>query len=203
MSSSSQEGKTPRDPGWDPGRDPGRDRAREPGTAGTQAAAPPRDARDAERQYVPRPAPQYDDTTGMRREEREGAVTAPGRAALGVTFAAAVMLMVSGAWNFFEGLAAILRGTFFIVLPNYVYTLSATGWGIFHLVLGVVVFLIGASLFMDKLWARAAGVAIAALSAVINFLYIPYQPFWSLVLIGLDIAVIWALLASRHHRQFA
>lgn len=197
MSSSSQD-KTPRDPGWDPGRD----RAREPGTSGTQAAAPPRDARDAERQYVPRPAPQYDDTT-MRREEREGAVTAPARAAMGVTFAAAVMLMVSGAWNFFEGLAAILRGTFFIVLPNYVYTLSATGWGIFHLVMGAVVFLIGASLFLDKLWARAAGVAIAAISAIVNFLYIPYQPFWSIVLIGLDIAVIWALLASRHHRQFA
>jgi hypothetical protein len=148
---------------------------------------------------VPRQAPQYDDTTTLRREEREGEVAAPARAALGVTFAAAVMLMVSGAWNILEGIAAIIRGTFFIVTPNYVYSLSSTGWGIFHLVLGVVVFAVGACLFLDKLWARAAGVAIAALSAVINFLYIPYQPIWSLVLIGLDVAVIWALLASRHH----
>jgi hypothetical protein len=199
MSSSSQD-KTPREPGWEPGRE----RGREPGTAGAQAAAPPREAHEAERQYVPRQAPQYEDTTALRREEREGAVAAPARAALGVTFAAAVLLMVSGAWNILEGIAAIIRGTFFIVMPTYVYTLSAAGWGVFHLVLGVVVFLVGACLFLDKLWARAAGVAIASISAVINFLYIPYQPIWSLVLIGLDVAVIWALLASRHHhRQYA
>ena len=164
-----------------------------------------RDTRDAGRQgYVPRPAPQYDDTTARQREGRYGGrheegLTTPARAAIGLTFMAAVLMMVSGAWNILEGIAAMIRGTFVIVAPNYVYSLSSFGWGLFHAILGAVVFVVGAALFTDKMWARGAGVAVAALSAVINFLFIPYAPLWSIVLIAIDIVVIWALLAPRHH----
>jgi hypothetical protein len=197
---SSSQDQTPRDP-----------------RSGGQAAAPLRDAPDAGYQrdprdtrdtreagrheagrqagYVPRPAPQYDDTAARRYEETP---TGPAKAAIGLTLMAAVLMMVSGAWNILEGIAAMLRGTFTVVLPNYVYTLSSFGWGLFHLILGAVVFVVGAALFTDKMWARAAGVAVAALSAVINFLFIPYSPLWSIVLIAIDIVVIWALLAPRH-----
>ena len=44
-----------------------------------------------------------------------------------------------------------------------------------------------------QVWARAVGIAVAALSALSNFLFIPYYPIWALVLIALDVAVIWAL----------
>ena len=163
-----------------------------------------RDTREAGRHeagrqagYVPRPAPQYDDTTAARRYEETP--TGPAKAAIGLTFMAAVLMMVSGAWNILEGIAAMIRGTFVIVAPNYVYSLSSFGWGLFHAILGAVVFVVGAALFTDKMWARGAGVAVAALSAVINFLFIPYAPLWSIVLIAIDIVVIWALLAPRHH----
>ena len=179
MSSSSSQDQTPRDPG----------------TGGTQAAAHPR---DTERQYVPRQAPQYDDTAAQRYEE--AGITA-GKAAIGLTFMAAVLMMVSGAWNILEGIAAIVRGTFIVVLPSYVYTLSSVGWGIFHLVLGAVVFVVGAALFTDSTWARAAGVTLAALSAVINFLYIPYLALWSIALIAIDVVIIWALLTPRHRAR--
>jgi hypothetical protein len=33
------------------------------------------------------------------------------------------------------------------------------------------------------------------LSAISNFLFIPYYPFWSLLIITLDILVIWAVAA--------
>lgn len=36
-------------------------------------------------------------------------------------------------------------------------------------------------------------IVLAALSAVANFFYIPYYPWWSLLIIALDIWVIWAL----------
>ncbi len=35
----------------------------------------------------------------------------------------------------------------------------------------------------------------ALLSATANFLFIPYYPFWSLLIITLDIFVIWAIAA--------
>lgn len=36
-------------------------------------------------------------------------------------------------------------------------------------------------------------VVLASLSAVANFLFIPYYPFWSLTVIALDVFVIWAI----------
>jgi len=139
-------------------------------------------------QYVPRHSPGYDDTA---------AGTGPGGVAKGFTLFAAVMLMISGIWNFLEGLSALIKGSFYLILPNYAYNLSVTGWGWWHLVMGVVVFAAGACLIMDMLWARIAGIVIASLSAISNFLYIPYQPVWSVIIIALDVFVIWALLVPR------
>jgi hypothetical protein len=141
------------------------------------------------RQYVPRPSESYDDTRAG--EPR------PTGAVLGFTILAGVLMMVSGLWNFLEGLAGIIRGQFFVVLNSYVYNISTTAWGWFHLILGVVVFVAGAALFMDKVWARVVGIALACISAVVNFLYIPYSPVWSVIVIALDVFIVWALLSPR------
>jgi hypothetical protein len=37
------------------------------------------------------------------------------------------------------------------------------------------------------------GIAIALLSMVVNFLFVPYYPVWSLLIIVLNVFVIWAL----------
>jgi hypothetical protein len=141
------------------------------------------------RQYVPRQAPRYD--TRLKA------------AALGVTLAAAVLMMVSGVLNILEGIAAIVQSTVVVVLPNYVYSLSATGWGWFHVGIGILVLAAGIGLFTDKAWARAVGVGVVAISLIVNFLYIPYLPIWSLVLIGIDLAILWALLTPRRGERMA
>jgi hypothetical protein len=145
------------------------------------------------RRYVPRPAPGYDDV--------HSATAAPSGAVVGLTLMAAVLMLLSGIWSMLEGIAAIVKGTFFVVLPNYAYSWSAHSWGWTHLIVGIVVFLAGACLLADQLWARAAGVIIASLSAIANFLFIPYYPVWSIVVIAIDLFVIWALLSPR--RRYA
>ena len=139
-------------------------------------------------QYVPKPAWQQDD-------DRKG--SGGGLAVAGFTALAAVFMVISGLWSFFEGLAAIIKGGFFVVMPNYAYSISTTGWGWMHLILGIVVFLAGLCLFADMAWARMTGIVLATISAVLNFLYIPYYPVWSIVLIALDVFVIWALMSPR------
>jgi hypothetical protein len=57
----------------------------------------------------------------------------------------------------------------------------------------------GLCLLLDMTWARVAGVFLASLSAIANFLYIPYFPVWSIIVIALDVFVIWALLMPRRH----
>jgi len=149
---------------------------------------------EAAGQYVPRPSAGYDDKARY-------ADSAPSGTALGMTMFAAVLLMVSGLWNFLEGLAAIIKGQFFVVLPNYAFNVSVTSWGWWHLIMGVVVFAAGACLFTDMMWARITGVVVATLSAISNFLYIPYFPVWSIVVIAIDVFVIWALMTPRHARR--
>jgi hypothetical protein len=50
-----------------------------------------------------------------------------------------------------------------------------------------------------RTWGRVVGITLAMLSALTNFLFIPYYPFWALTVIALDVFVIWALAA--HGRE--
>jgi hypothetical protein len=159
------------------------------GTAGSGTAAGP--ATGTRGGYVPRPAPGYDDV----RYEKEG----PSGLAMGMTLVAAAFMMIGGLFDFFEGLAALIRGQFFVVLPNYAFSISVTGWGWLHLIMGALVFATGAALLTDHLWARIAGVVIASASAVMNFVLMPYYPLWAFVIIALDIFIVWALLTPRRH----
>jgi hypothetical protein len=110
----------------------------------------------------------------------------------GITFAAAIMILV-GIFQVFAGLAAIFDDEFFVVGRNYTYDIDVTAWGWIHLILGLVVAFAGFSLFGRKVWAGILALILAMLSAFVNFLFIPYYPFWSLLLIGLAVWVIWAL----------
>ena len=66
--------------------------------------------------------------------------------------------------------------------------------------LGAIVAFAGWGLLSGQTWARVVGITLAALSATANFLFIPYYPFWSMLIIAVDVFVIWALAA--HGRQF-
>jgi len=69
---------------------------------------------------------------------------------------------------------------------------TSPGW--IHLILGVVVFAAGVGLPAGQTWARVVGVVLAVISAVENFLFLPYYPFWAIFVIAVDLMIIWALL---------
>ena len=107
-------------------------------------------------------------------------------------FAGAIMLMI-GIFQAFAGIAAIFNDEFFVVSRNYTFDLDVTAWGWIHLILGVIIAFAGISIYSGATWARAVGIVLAILSAVANFFFIPYYPVWSVLIIALCIAVIWAL----------
>ena len=37
------------------------------------------------------------------------------------------------------------------------------------------------------------GIVLAVLSAIANFFFIPYYPFWSIIVIAVDVFIVWAL----------
>jgi hypothetical protein len=103
------------------------------------------------------------------------------------------MMVMLGIWQVLIGIAAIARDDFFVVSSSYVYDLDTSAWGWIHLVLGAVVAVAGFFLFTGATWARAVGIVLVALSVVSNFLFLPYYPIWSIVVIALGVFVIWAL----------
>jgi hypothetical protein len=107
------------------------------------------------------------------------------------------MLLMNGAFQALQGLAAIRDDTLFVVGSSYAYKLDVTAWGWIHLIGGIVVAGAGFFVLRGRLWARLVGIVMAAGSAILNFFYIPYYPIWSVLIIALDIAIIWALATYR------
>jgi hypothetical protein len=108
-------------------------------------------------------------------------------------FAGALMLLV-GIFQALAGLAAIIDDEFFVVGRNYAFEVDITTWGWIHLIIGVIVGFAGVAIYSGAVWARSIGVILAILSAVANFFFIPYYPVWSVLIIALNIAIIWALV---------
>jgi hypothetical protein len=111
----------------------------------------------------------------------------------GFTLFAGIVMITIGILHALWGIAAIVNDKFFAVGPNYTYDVDVSTWGWIHLVVGVIVGLAGFLLLSEATWARGFVVALAVLSLVANFMAIPYFPAWSIVIIALDIAAIWAL----------
>jgi len=121
--------------------------------------------------------------------------------AVGFTYFAAIMMMLSGGFEILQGLSAIIKKNLYVVNKDYIYKINVNGWGWIHLILGVIVLIAGIALLGGALWARIVGIAMAALIAIANFLWLPYYPVWAIVLIALNVVVIWALEA--HGRDIA
>jgi hypothetical protein len=117
-----------------------------------------------------------------------------------ILFAGLMMIMV-GIWQALQGLVAIFENEFYVATRNYLFQFDATTWGWIHLILGLLVAFAGWGLLSGRTWARAVAITLAVLSAIANFLFIPYYPFWSLLIIAVNVVVIWAIAA--HGRDVA
>jgi hypothetical protein len=120
----------------------------------------------------------------------------PQEEAVGGYVFAGVILIVVGIFHAIAGLVAIIDDGFYVVSENYTFNIDTTAFGWIQLIGGVIVLFAGFGLFSAATWARVVGVIVASLSAIANFFFIPYYPFWSILMIALAIWVIWAL--TRH-----
>jgi hypothetical protein len=110
----------------------------------------------------------------------------------GLIFATCVLIII-GAFQVVAGLAAIIDDEFYVVTRNYTFDLDTTAWGWIHLLFGLLLVATGFALFARQTWAGVTAIVLAGLSAVANFFFIPYYPFWAILVIALDVWVIWSL----------
>ena len=114
--------------------------------------------------------------------------------ATGFALFAAVLMMIAGLWGIVVGISAILNDKIFVTTQGYVYEFDITAWGWIHLILGILVGGAGIGILQGATWGRVVGIAVAGLSVLANFLFLPHYPVWSILIIALDVLIIWALV---------
>ena len=130
------------------------------------------------------PGPQYDPGIDYRPA---------GSAAMTTAAFAGTMLMIVGAFQVLQGIAALAANTVYVSGVEYVYKLDMTSWGWIHIGIGAIAVATGIGVLAAQTWAYFVGIVLAVVASFTNFAFLPYYPIWSLVILAFNIAVIWAL----------
>jgi hypothetical protein len=115
--------------------------------------------------------------------------------AVALTATAGILMVMVGIFHAVQGLVALFNDEFFVVGAEYIFGFDVTTWGWVHLIAGTIVALAGIALFQGAVWARTVAVILACVSILASFLWMPFYPLWSMVVIAFDVFVIWAITA--------
>ena len=121
----------------------------------------------------------------------------------GASLAAAALMLTSAVLTFLVGVFALVANDLVVSGPGYQYTFQISGWGWVNLLTAVVVAAVAVSLFMNATGSRAAAIVATCLAIVVSFLWMPYYPTGSIVLIALDVVVIWGVATWNTSRGSA
>ena len=120
----------------------------------------------------------------------------------GLVIFAAVLLGLIGFFNLIYGIAAIANSHVFVANAHYVFGNLRT-WGWITLIIGVAQLLAAVGLFMGNQAARWFAVAVIGLNAIDQMFFIPAYPFWSLMIIAVDVVALWGLCAYGSRENLA
>lgn len=108
---------------------------------------------------------------------------------------AGIMLLTAGIFDAIYGFLAVLQpdSAYFLTTTGTLFLFDISGWGWWHLIIGILLILVALALFAGATWARVVAIILAVLNAIGQLFLLPVQPWWSLIVIVLDILVIYAL----------
>ncbi|MEU6159474.1 hypothetical protein [Streptomyces sp. NPDC047130] len=106
---------------------------------------------------------------------------------------AGIGMVLSGVLSILQGIAGVARDRLFGTPTHYEYRFDLTSWGWIHLVVGVALLVVGVALLRRVPWSRSAGLALASISLVSQFMFVPYYPVWCIAVMVLDLMVLWTL----------
>jgi hypothetical protein len=109
---------------------------------------------------------------------------------------AGVIIIVNGIFSLIQGLVALIGpNEYYVVSHGSLFLFDVTGWGWWNLIGGVLLILVALALLAGATWARIVAIILVILSAIGQLLLIPAQPWWSFIVISIDVWIIYALTA--------
>ncbi|GAB3733628.1 DUF7144 family membrane protein [Nocardiopsis nanhaiensis] len=108
----------------------------------------------------------------------------------------ATLLIVIGAINVIQGLAAMFTPDFYLAAEAQMLVLEYEAWGVLLGLWGVVMVVAGLAVLSGSTWARAFGIVLASLNALAQLAFLIAMPLWSVVVIAIDVLVIYGLTAG-------
>lgn len=108
---------------------------------------------------------------------------------------AAVMLVIGGVFDVVYGLFAVIgpNSAYFLVPSGSLFMLDVAGWGWWHVISGLTLILVAFALLAGATWARVVVIILVSINALSQLALLPVQPWWSLIVLTIDILVIYAV----------
>jgi hypothetical protein len=120
---------------------------------------------------------------------------------------AAIVLVIVGTVDFFQGLIAVFEEEYFVPTASGFLVFDVTGWGWTMMLWGLLLVLGGLALAAGQSWARWFAIVVVGLNflAQLGFVGNTQTPLWSLTAIALSIIVLYALTArwTESHEEAA
>jgi hypothetical protein len=112
----------------------------------------------------------------------------------GLVLFASILLLVIGCFNLIYGIAAVAQSHVFVANAHYVFG-DLRSWGWITLIFGILQLLAAAGVLAGSQAARWFAVAVIALNAIDQMFFIPAYPFWSILIIAMDVIALYGLCA--------
>ena len=106
-------------------------------------------------------------------------------------------MIIGGILGVLQGIGLVAGGTHYVEPADYWINTNVSTWGWAHLIVGLVVLAAGFGVISGAAWARWLGIIFVSIQAIWNFLYIPFNPWASIVLILIDFWIIHSLFVHR------
>jgi hypothetical protein len=113
---------------------------------------------------------------------------------------AGMMVLIAGTLNVIWGIAALDDARFFVEDQRYILDdLNTMGWVI--LVIGIIQVLAALSIWSGGEFGRWIGIIGATFGAIGALLSIPGFPLWSVCVFGVNVLVLYGLMAYGGHQS--
>ena len=128
---------------------------------------------------------------GYQRNEN---ASQPDQVAAGLAIGAGLWLVIGGSLSILLGAAGIAKDSLFRAEGGYAYRFDLTTWGWITLIIGIALGIAGTGVLAGQSWARIAGAVTATASLIAQFMFIPYYPWWSIIVMVFDFLALYTLV---------